>query len=271
MAELPPEILRHYETADEDQRITTGLGELELVRTQEILTRYLPDPPLHVLDVGGGTGVHARWLAAMGHRVHLVDPVERHVAAARTLTADGGRVTADIGDARDLPFADESFDAVLLLGPLYHLIDRQERIAALREARRVVRPGGWVFTAGINRFASLFDGLRSEFLFDPQFRRLVENDLRDGQHRNPTDHPDWFTTAYFHHPDELAAEARDAGLDVEALLGVEGMAGWLNGLEARWADDQSREVILSAVRAVESEPALLGLSAHLLLVGSRPA
>ena len=113
------------------------------------------------------------------------------------------------------------------MGPLYHLTDRADRLLALREARRVVRPGGLIFAAAISRFASLFDGLVSGFLFEPQFRDIVVRDLAEGQHRNPTDRPDWFTTAYFHHPDELRQEAEDAGLQVVEVVGVEGLTKWL--------------------------------------------
>ena len=66
----------------------------------------------------------------------------------------------------------------------------------------------------INRFASLFDGLAQSYLFDPAFRAIVAQDLATGVHENPTGDPRWFTTAYFHRPEELAAEATEAGLDV---------------------------------------------------------
>ncbi len=67
-----------------------------------MLRRHLPKLPAKVLDVGGGTGVHAQWLAAEGYRVHLIDPAPRHVAKAN---ADLGQlgVTAELGDARDFP------------------------------------------------------------------------------------------------------------------------------------------------------------------------
>jgi 2-polyprenyl-3-methyl-5-hydroxy-6-metoxy-1,4-benzoquinol methylase len=155
-------VIAHYEATREESRLATGLGRIELLRTQEILHRYLPPPPAQVLDVGGGTGVHAEWLAEEGFNVHLVDLSERHVEKVRAdLTAAG--VTAELGDATSLEHPDGSFDVVLLLGPLYHLIERGARLEALREARRVVRPGGPVFVAAINRFASLFDGLARGF------------------------------------------------------------------------------------------------------------
>jgi SAM-dependent methyltransferase len=268
---FPDEILDHYEREiDEGQRLARGLGRLELLRTREIVRRHLPPPPRRVLDVGGGTGVHAAWLAADGHHVHLVDRVPGHVDRARRLATGPGRVTAEVGDARDLPAEDGSFDAVLLLGPLYHLTERADRVRALREAARVVGPGGLVFAAAISRFASLFDGLARGFLFDPEFRPIVERDLREGQHRNPRRRPHWFTTAFFHHPEELRAEVAEAGLEVLELVGVEGLAGSLPQLGQRWESDRDRELILWSARVVEAEPSLLGLSAHLLAV-ARPA
>ncbi|HTZ07692.1 MAG TPA: methyltransferase domain-containing protein [Acidimicrobiales bacterium] len=261
-----PEIVRHYETISEGERIAEGLGQLELLRVRDVLEPYLPPPPATILDVGGATGIHAAWLAARGHHVHVVDLLPHHVEAAAGLAGGPGRITAQVGDARALPVDDASVDAVLLFGPLYHLTERADRLLAWSEARRVVRPGGYVVAAAISRFASLFDGLARGFLFDPVFAAIVDRDLADGQHRNPTGDPRWFTTAYFHRPDELRAEAEAAGADVVELVGLEGLAGWLPHLAGAWAEAEGREVILGAARAVAAEPSLLGLSAHLLAV-----
>jgi ubiquinone/menaquinone biosynthesis C-methylase UbiE len=267
MEPFPDEIVRHYEAEiDEANRITQGLRQLEYLRTREIVRRHLPRSPQRILDVGGGTGVHAAWLADEGHRVHLVDRVPRHVEQVRRRTAERGAITAELGDARELRAAPDSFDAALLLGPLYHLTERGDRVTALREAARVVRPGGVVFAAAISRFGSLFDGLSRGWLFDPDFRAIVERDLREGQHRNAEGQPHWFTTAYFHHPDDLRAELEDASLRVVELVGIEGIAGWLPHLDQRWSDPADRELIVWSARVVEAEPSLLGLSGHLLAV-----
>ncbi|MDQ1532909.1 MAG: hypothetical protein QOF28_670 [Actinomycetota bacterium] len=266
MSEDARAIVRHYEQdIREEDRITTGLGQLELVRTREILRRHLPKSPAAILDVGGATGVHAAWLAADGYRVHIVDMTPRHVEIARNDLGPQG-VTAELGDARDLSCADGSFDVVLLFGPLYHLTKRTDRLRALSEARRVVRPGGLVAVAAVNRFASLFEGVRHEILTDPAFRSIVERDLHDGQHRNPGNRPDWFTTAFFHHPAELRAEVEAAGPAVVELVGVEGLAGWLSSSSRQWETDAGRDAILFAARATEAEPSLLGVSAHLIVI-----
>jgi ubiquinone/menaquinone biosynthesis C-methylase UbiE len=262
-------VVRHYETIHEEERISQGLGQIELIRTQEILHRFLPDPPAKVLDVGGGTGIHASWLADEGYDVHVVDLTPGHVDTVAPQLGPRG-VTAELGDARSLTQPDNTFDVALVLGPLYHLTDRHDRVGALREAARVVRRDGLVVVAAINRFASLFDGLARGFLSDDRFKTIVQRDLRDGQHRNPTGEPHWFTTAFFHRPEDLEGEADEAGLRVLGLFGIEGLAAWLPQLDAVWATADGRETILDAVRATESEVSLRGLSPHMLLV-TRPA
>lgn len=268
-----PEIRFYYEQGREASRLLTGRGLLEFTRTQEILRRHLPPPPASVLDVGGASGVHAAWLAQDGYRVHLVDPVELHVeqALAAARAQPEAPFTAAIGDARSLTEADASADAMLLLGPLYHLTTLGDRLAALREAARVTRPRAPVFVAAISRFASLIDGFLWGFVVEPEFRRNLEQVLRDGQHRNPTGRPDWFTTAYFHHPDELRDEVLTAGLELLELVGIEGPGGLVPNMAERWQDETWREAVLFAARAVESEPSMLGAAGHLMAVARKPA
>ena len=263
-------IRAHYEAgAEENRLVANGERGLELVRTLELLERFLPEPPARILDIGGGPGVYAAVLAKQGYQVCLIDLVPLHVEQAEAVSSaqPDAPFQARVGDARELPDPDDSCDAALLLGPLYHLTEREERLRALREARRVVRHGGPVLAVGISRFASVLDGLRAGYLLEAEFREIVERDLREGQHRNPSEHPGWFTTAFFHHPDELVAEVESAGLQVEALLGIEGPAGWFPGV---WESEQGRNAALFAARAVEAEPALVGVSAHVLVVARTP-
>ena len=265
---MDPEILGHYERGVELERLAGGSSRIEFARTKELLERHLPEVPARVLDVGGGPGAYAIWLAGRGYEVTLVDPVPMHVSEAAARAARSAHpFTADLGDARDLEQGDGTFDVVLLFGPLYHLPDRADRRRALAEAARVAHPGGIIAAAAISRFASILDGMVNGYLADPRFRAIVEDDLRVGIHRNLTGNAEYFTTAYFHHPDELTAELVDAGLVVDALYGIEG-PGWLRS--ELWEEAGGREAILRVARAVESEPTMMGVSAHLLAVAHPP-
>jgi ubiquinone/menaquinone biosynthesis C-methylase UbiE len=239
---------------------------------QEILHRFLPPPPKVVLDVGGGSGPYSCWLAHEGYETHLVDPVPKHLDQARRASASqAAHPIASIreGDARSLDQDDESVDVVLLMGPLYHLTSREDRIKALVESRRVLRVGGLVVAKAINRFASLFDGLTSGHIDDPSFIPILERDLDEGQHRNPEGHADYFTTAFFHRPEELEAEVRDAGFTVKELVAVQG-PGWLaKDLDERWSDTSKRDELLRIIRMVEGESTLLGLSQHFVVLGQK--
>ncbi len=259
---MQAEVRRFYERGGEADRLSAGAGRLEFLRTWDVLTRVLPPAPASVLDVGGAMGVYAGPLAEAGYEVHLVDPVPAQVEVAARLPG----VRASIGDALSLPVPDGSADAVLLLGPLYHLPDRDDRLTAWREARRAVRPGGVVVAATISLYASLIDGFAKGHLAHPDFAAAVRDDLATGTHRNPGDVAGWFTTAYFHHPSEPAGEAREAGLVVDRVVFVEGPLWPLDQLGAALADEGRTRQLLDFLRAVEAEPSLLGATAHLLTV-----
>ena len=271
---LPPEMIAHYETGNEAQRLSSGVHQLELARTQEILARYLPPPPAVVLDVGGGPGLYSCWLATQGYEVHLVDPVPMHVEQAKRASdqqPDHPIASLAIGDARSLDRADDSVDALLLMGPLYHLTQRSDRVAALREAHRVLKPRGLLFAVAISRFAPLLDGLVRGLLDDPEFAPILERDLIDGQHRNTTGNPAYFTTAFFHLPEELESEIQDAGLQHDITLSIEGLGWLLQDFEERWSDPDRRKRLLDAVRATETAASLIGVGAHMMAVARKSA
>jgi ubiquinone/menaquinone biosynthesis C-methylase UbiE len=266
------DVAAYYEATDEAGRLDVDYFPLERARTQEVIARYLPASPQRVLDVGGAAGAYAYWLAERGHEVHLVDPVAKHLRQAEAAAVRHPKPLASIrpGDARALPFEDASADAVLMLGPLYHLHEKADRLKALREAARVLRSEGWLFAAGISRFASLVDGLRTgSAVLDPLYTAIVDQDLHDGQHRNETGSINYFTTSYFHRPEELREEVTEAGLAGSELFAVEGPAFSMPDFAARWKRPAARETLLRLLRKVEKEPALMGVSPHLLVTARR--
>jgi ubiquinone/menaquinone biosynthesis C-methylase UbiE len=208
-------------------------------------------------------------LALAGHEVHLVDAMPLHVEQARRAadTACAPLASAVVGDARSLAAADASADAVLLLGPLYHLLEADERIAALTEARRVLRPGGVLAAVAISRFASLIEGLRHGWACDHP--GVVESGLHTGTHRNPDALPHRFTTAHFSRPEELAAEVGAAGFEPVTLYAVEGPGTLVDDAD-EWMDDPARrDWLLRQLGRIETEPSLLGASAHVMAIARR--
>jgi SAM-dependent methyltransferase len=265
-------VLRYYQATDEAERLQREESELELLRTREVLLRFLPPAPAEIVDVGGGPAVHSLWLAELGYRTHLVDLVPRHLQQARSRSVDQRLPLASlsIGDARQLAFPDQSASAVLLLGPLYHLVQRTERIQALREAYRILRPGGTLIAQGISRYSAVIKVLTRGLLDDPRMLSVAHQTTRSGHHC-PGPDLDFFTSAYFHHPLELREELAQAGFRHRALLAVEGPARLSGADFARhWRDPFTREWLLDLARSLESEPHLLGVSGHIMAVAIKP-
>ena len=229
-------------------------------------------PILHAtcLAVGGAAGRYASWLAKGGYEVHLVDPVPVHVQQAQAASdaqPETPIASCTLGDARELEFEDAGADAILLLGPLYHLVEPQDRARALSEAFRVLKPGGHLFAVGISRFASTIDGLDSGYFLDPVFQEIMRRDLEDGQHRNPTDNSAYFMDTFFHHPDELKAEVAGAGFEIAGLLAVEGISYMMTDFDKNWNIESRREFLLEIIAKLEAEPSLIGASPHIMCVG----
>lgn len=272
MSPIPKEIEAYYLQTKEAERLSNEWGELERLRTQALLARYLPPAPAAIFDVGGGAGVYAVPLARQGYQVHLIDAVDLHLQQARSRAAESSVALASIthGDARRLELPSSIADAVLLLGPLYHLVQRSDRLLALRESHRILKPGGVLLAASISRFASLIDGLSRGFFQDAEFRKIVAADLACGQHGNPTKELAYFTTAYFHRPEELAAEVGDAGFNDVQILAVEGPAWSTAQFREAWKDPVQRQSLMDFLSLIEREPSVQGASAHLMAAARRP-
>lgn len=266
------EIAEHYASGYESDRLYTGAGKLDCERTREILKRFLPPLPATILDIGGGPGGHACWLARQGHEVHLIDITPLHVQLAKEASQcqpEAPLASVSVGDACSLSWNAETVDIALLFGPLYHLTDNKDRLKALQEAYRVLKSGGVLLAVGISRFASTFDGLRSGFLKDLQFAEIVKQDLKDGHHRNPTQRPQYFMDTFFHHPDELRNEVVEAGFMITGIYGVEGPCWLLPDFDEWWDNEEYQQRLLLIARMLETEPSLLGVSAHLIAVATK--
>ena len=261
-------IKRYYASGVENDRLLNGHSRLEGIRTKEIISRYLNKQQLQILDVGGGAGFYSFWLQALGHDVNLIDLSPDNIEQARKKKVQDNVTPfyCEVGDATQLPFEENKFDIVLLLGPMYHLIDRTERFRALSEAKRVLKAGGLLISAYISRYASMMDGFHRNLIADDQFIPILENDLAFGVHKNLTNQFEYFTHAYFHTPQEIANEIRDGDLHLEKLIAVESL-GWMIGDIPSLESQPERFLkVLEMIRGVESNTDIIGASPHLIAI-----
>lgn len=212
---IDPDVLASYNAGAEKNRLRFDLGLIEFARTCELLLEKLPPAPAVIYDIGGGYGEYSWWLASHGYEVHLFDLSEKNIEMAAEFGAEYPDVhlaEVRVADARSIPLADESADAVLLFGPLYHVVEKQERLLALEECRRLLKPGGVLFAAGITRYATLLwatttYGATNELIGEPEFMDMVEHELKTGQHiRNPKSAYRGMGRSFFCLPKELVEE-----------------------------------------------------------------
>ncbi len=263
-------IASYYNRMNEGQRLEhDSHGELEFLRTKHIIEEFLPSTSgLSIVDVGGGTGPYAFWLAERGHTVSLFDLVPCHIdeALAKNAKADYPLALIQTADVRSLELEPESFDVVLLMGPMYHLTTVDERLAVLRKVQGWLKRDGIGFVACISRFGSMLDGFISGMFEDPEYLGIVRQDLETGVHGPNKENTRYFTDAYFHRPDEIEQEARSANLEIVDHVAVEGI-GWIwQNFHAWWSDERKRDILLEMVSRTDREPSILGVSGHMILI-----
>ncbi|GEM48307.1 class I SAM-dependent methyltransferase [Deinococcus cellulosilyticus] len=263
-------IVEFYGSGNEAERLSRGIGPLEFLRTCEILQQVLPEVSISICDVGGAHGVYSFWLAGLGHQVHLLDLSPELIEAARR-TAQQVDVPAlasvQVGDARSLPYDDRTMDLVILQGPLYHLQDHEDRFRCLREAFRVLKPGGALLAFGITHTASLMVGLQRGWIWNDDHFKMVQGEVTTGEHLRPESWPNLFMDAYFHRPEGMNAEVQTCGFQVLGTLGIEGPAWMVDRYDEHWKDEVHQQRILQVARLVERDPIL---SPHFVCVARKP-
>ena len=264
-------IKNFYAHEIEADRLEQEIFKLEGIRTKEIIERYIRSDKLEILDIGGGTGYYSFWLQEKGHNVTLVDLSPKNIELATRHSEASRRPLKkiEVGDAVNLGLSNERFDIVLLLGPLYHLTDRAERIMALAEAKRVLKSKGILLCAVISRYASLIDGFHRDLVMDDRFFNLLTNDLKTGVHLNETDNLEYFTTAYFHRPEEIKSEINESGLKFQKLIPVESFGWIVKNFSEKEGDRNYMEKLLEVIRMLEVNEDLIAMSPHIIAVAQK--
>lgn len=275
---IDAEVLDSYNSGVEKNRLRTDLGLIEFARTCEILMENLLSPPAVIYDIGGGYGEYSWWLADKGYTVYLYDLSKKNIEMAAQLAPEYPACTlvdAQVADARNIQRPDCSADAILLLGPLYHIVEYAERQEALEECHRLLKPNGLLFCAAITRYATALwatttYGLSNDLLGDNDFLEMITRELTDGQHiKKPNSTYKGLGRSFFHLPKELKTEIEAAGFYGVDVRGVIGPAWLVPNLDEQWKDATQRENILRLVRLLEKEEAIMGLSTHILSIARK--
>lgn len=270
-------VRQYYASFDDKewQRLETfPEGQIEFVVTQHALDTHLPKRG-RVLDIGGGPGRWTIWLAQRGYSVVLADlsPNLLHIAREQIASAGIGAAVEDVieADACDLSrFEDASFDAVLCLGPFYHLPEAADRIKAASELRRMLKPNGVLFAALMTRYSFL----RRTIAIADERRHLLQPDfidrlMNEGMFFNDVDGR--FNAGYGFLPQEVQPFFDGFGFQQHLLLACEGIAAGIEHVVAplKASDPDIHARFMQLIIQTASEPSILGLSSHLLYVGRK--
>lgn len=264
-------IKQYYSSEIEKDRLELDIFKLEGIRTREIIGRFLSKSKMLIADIGGGAGYYAFWLQEKGHEVSLVDLSPKNIELANKYSMHTGILLtgSEIGDATDLNFGEEQFDLVLLLGPLYHLTNKEERVKALSEAKRILKPGGMLLAAVISRYASLFDGFKRDLINDDLFEKLLIDDLKTGIHLNETENLEYFTTAYFHTPSEIKSEIIESKLKFEKLIAIESFGWFIDNLKEKSENQNYMSKLRKILNMVESNDDIIAMSPHIMAIARK--
>lgn len=258
----------HYDSSPEREWDRLGKkNPIEFAITMLALNEYLPKSPARILDIGGGPGRYAIALTQRGHSVTLLDLSRGNLEFARA-KANEAHVQLDDyihGNALELAqFADESFDAVLLLGPLYHLLEVEERERAIKEARRVLKTGGCIFAAFITRAAHIrFIAKELPWLILTEQERFV---MATGMYKPAPD--GGFIDAYFAHHREIKPLMERCALQTLGLVSCEGVISMIDE-KVNALTGEAWEAWVALNYSWAKDPAIHGMAEHLLYVGRK--
>lgn len=282
MKTIDATVLAGYNAGTERNRLREGIGLIEFERTKEILLEKLPPPPAVIYDIGGAYGEYAWWLALRGYEVHLFDLSETNIAMSAELAVEypGTRLaSATVCDARAIPRPEDSADAVLLMGPLYSITEYGERILAIRESRRLLKPGGLLFSAALTPYSVLVSRLavyhendtpKRRELDDPAVMAIIERALEDGCYINPEKKiANGIGSSHLHTAKALREELLAGGFGMTTVHGVMGGAWLAPNIHELMLNESTRRTLMKTVRLLDTHEEIIGLSGHLLAVSRK--
>ncbi|MCJ7716293.1 MAG: class I SAM-dependent methyltransferase [Anaerolineales bacterium] len=257
----------HYDRSSNSEWNRLLNHRTEFSVTMKGLLDHLPQPPAELIDIGSGPGRYSIELAQNNYHITLVDISQASLALAKEKASEVGVdfIAVIQQNATNLAdISDESFDGVLLFGPLYHLITEDQRRNAVLEAKRVLKPGKPIFAAFITRFAPFRNSASEQPDWVINNNEYAHQLLESGRHTEGKEFPD----AYFAHPDEVQPLMEDCGFETIKVIGCEGIVAGheeevnkLQGLDwETWVDLNYK---------LGQDPSLFGASDHMLYIGKK--
>lgn len=255
-----------YNKVSEETRLEKGMGVFEFERIKSLIEKYLSTSSSKIIDVGGGTGKYAEWLAKKGHDIHLVEPIAKHLQLAENRVKKlKNEFLVHLGESRKLDFPNNYADHIILHGPLYHLQRKEDRQSTIIEARRVLKNGGIILGFAINYTASTLVGLLNGLIHKRSFFEMCKLELTTGIHNPPDDFPWLLTEAYYHKPEQLKEEFLQQDLTYLNTYAVEGMA-WLDkDFFANMGNEKKKKTLIELLQVTENDSYILPFSPHMMI------
>ncbi|WP_314588616.1 class I SAM-dependent methyltransferase [Paenibacillus terrigena] len=257
-------VIQFYETVDEEQRFKRNSRRVEFITTIHAL-----EPLIHksskLLDLGAGTGSYSFYYAEKGLEVTAIDVTPGNIEKINAKKADFPHIQLDevLGDATDLSaYTSESFDAVLCLGPYYHIVDAGARKSLIQESLRVLRPGGILAIAYINKYSVVPMLVKKlpGFIQEGTIRKVMQDDCIHGG-----DPEAFWTDSYYTTPDELEAYMCQFQINTIDHLGTDGLSHTISDEVDDLSDDQFQTYMKYHLETCR-EASILGISTHGLYI-----
>lgn len=282
MKTIDKSVLAGYNAGIEKNRLRAGIGLIEFERTKELLLESLPKPPAVIYDIGGGYGEYSWWLASLGYEVHLFDLSETNIEMSKELASeypDSKLKAAMVCDARSIPRKTGSADAILFMGPLYSIIEYEERILAIKECYRLLKDDGVIFSAALTPYSVLLhcitvyhkeEAKKKDALDNPDIMKMIARELKDGCHINPEKKIlNGLGTSHLHTAKALKAELELGGFAHTIVHGVMGGAWLAPNLDELLENETTKAALMATVRLLDTHEEVIGLSGHLLAISRK--
>lgn len=261
-------VKEYYKNFDEKNRLVSdNSGKLEFEMTMRILKSYLKDGST-ILDLGGASGVYSLPLAETGYKVTLADLSEKLIEEARE-ASNGKLVSCDVVNAIDLSiYEDSSFDVVLLFGPLYHLLESDERSLCIREVARVLKSGGLVFAS----YIPFLSGATA--IVDRYFRHKEQVDIEnltrvfeEGKFNNAS--KGGFQEGYYPRTSEVETLFKENGFDKILIRSIRSFGYEKEDLIYNIEDEEMFKCIMDLIDKTSIEESIIETCGHAMYIGSK--